>query len=69
MTTKVSSNLINSIATTQLTGTLNYNQLSADVTSTLAPTGAVHMWPTNTAPTGYLLCNGAAVSRTTYNAL
>ena len=58
-----------SIATTQLTGTLNYNQLSADVTTTLTPTGVVHMWPTNTAPTGYLLCNGAAVSRTTFNAL
>jgi microcystin-dependent protein len=58
-----------SIATSQLTGTLNYNQLSADVTTTLAPTGVVHMWPNNTAPTGYLLCNGQAVSRTTFNAL
>ena len=27
------------------------------------------MWPTTTAPTGYLLCNGAAVSRTTYATL
>jgi len=27
------------------------------------------MWPTATAPTGFLLCNGAAVSRTTYAAL
>jgi microcystin-dependent protein len=27
------------------------------------------MWPTASAPTGYLLCAGAAVSRTTYAAL
>ena len=33
------------------------------------PTGAVLMWSTNTAPAGYLLCDGTAVSRTTYAAL
>ena len=27
------------------------------------------MWPTATAPTGFLLCNGAVVSRSTYAAL
>ena len=32
-------------------------------------TGALLMWPTTSAPTGYLSCNGAAVSRTTYSAL
>ena len=32
-------------------------------------TGEIKMWPTNTAPSGYLECNGAAVSRTTYSAL
>lgn len=31
--------------------------------------GELKMWPTGTAPTGYLLCNGALVSRTTYAAL
>ena len=35
----------------------------------LTPTGTIQMWPTDSAPTGYLLCNGAAVSRTTYSAL
>jgi len=42
------------------------------VDSTVAsgvPTGVLTMWPTGTAPTGWLLCNGAAVSRTTYAAL
>ena len=33
------------------------------------PTGAINMWPTASAPTGYLLCAGSAVSRTTYAAL
>lgn len=31
--------------------------------------GTIQMWPTNTAPTGHLLCDGTAVSRTTYAAL
>ena len=30
------------------------------------PTGLVHIMATTTAPSGYLKCNGAAVSRTTY---
>jgi microcystin-dependent protein len=33
------------------------------------PTGGLMMWPTGTAPTGWLLCNGSAVSRTTYASL
>lgn len=31
-----------------------------------AVTGEIKMWPTDTAPTGYLLCDGSAVSRVTY---
>ena len=31
--------------------------------------GTIQMWATGTAPTGYLLCNGLAVSRTTYATL
>lgn len=33
------------------------------------PVGAGMLWYTNTAPVGYLLCDGSAVSRTTYAAL
>jgi len=33
------------------------------------PTGGLVMWSTGTAPSGFLLCNGAAVSRSTYAAL
>jgi microcystin-dependent protein len=32
-------------------------------------TGSIQMWPTVTAPSGYLLCTGTAVSRSTYAAL
>jgi len=34
-----------------------------------APTGSVTMYAAASAPTGWLLCNGAAVSRTTYASL
>jgi microcystin-dependent protein len=33
------------------------------------PTGALIMWPSNTIPSDWLLCNGAAVSRVTYSTL
>ena len=33
------------------------------------PTGSVITWITNTAPTGFLFCEGQAVSRTTYSNL
>jgi microcystin-dependent protein len=33
------------------------------------PTGGLVMWPTGSAPNGFLLCTGTAVSRTTYAAL
>lgn len=33
------------------------------------PSGALLQWPTASAPTGFLLCNGATVSRTIYAAL
>jgi microcystin-dependent protein len=33
------------------------------------PTGMVAMWPTATPPGGWLLCNGQAISRTTYATL
>ena len=33
------------------------------------PIGEITMWATNTAPTGWLVCDGSAVSRSTYSAL
>jgi len=35
----------------------------------IIPTGTIHMWLMGTAPSGFLLLNGALVSRTTYAAL
>jgi microcystin-dependent protein len=43
--------------------------LTVTGSSTIAPAGSILMWPTGSAPTGYLLCNGTAVSRSTYAAL
>lgn len=37
--------------------------------SLVVPAGAMLQWPTATAPTGFLVCTGAAVSRTIYAAL
>jgi microcystin-dependent protein len=40
-----------------------------DAAAAAMPTGAILMWPTDTPPSGYLLCDGTAVDRTTYAAL
>ena len=42
---------------------------TAFVTQNAVLTGALLMWPTASAPSGYLSCDGTAVSRTTYAAL
>ena len=64
------------------TGTTAVTQTAGDLSTKLAttafvgtaiqsavPTGTILMWPTATAPSGYLYCNGIAVSRATYSAL
>jgi len=43
--------------------------LTVSGSSTIVPAGVIQMWPTASPPTGFLLCTGAAVSRTTYAAL
>jgi len=47
--------------------TATHTQINA--VTTLSASGFISMWPTPTAPTGFLLCNGLTVSRTTYAAL
>lgn len=42
---------------------------TAFVQNIAVPSGGLMMWPTASAPSGWLLCNGSAVSRTTYAAL
>jgi len=58
------------LAPTATAGT-NTTQIAttAFVLSNGAPTGGLIMWGTGTAPSGWLLCAGAAVNRTTYAAL
>lgn len=45
------------------------NGTSVSTTGSSTPTGTINMWPTDTAPTGWLLADGSAVSRTTYATL
>ena len=52
--------------------TLHFNQLFKGVTTApvpIVPAGSIIAWSGSSAPTGYLLCDGTAVSRTTYAAL
>lgn len=42
---------------------------TAFVTNNSVPTGALLMWSTGSVPAGWLLCDGTAVSRTTYSTL
>ena len=42
---------------------------AAETISNYAPAGSVMIWAGTTVPAGYLLCDGSAVSRTTYSAL
>lgn len=54
--------------------TETYSKAETDAAITAAaitptPVGVISLWATNTAPTNYLLCDGASVDRTTYAAL
>jgi microcystin-dependent protein len=50
-------------------GTIVLEDLAAALQAFLVPTGSINAWSTNTAPTGWQLCDGSLVSRTTYAAL
>ena len=51
------------------TNTIVLADLATALQEFLVPTGAINMWGTTTAPTGWLICDGTAVSRTTYATL
>jgi microcystin-dependent protein len=62
----------NGVVTTVTAPTATANTMVATtefVINNSVPTGALMMWSTGTAPTGWLLCNGSAVSRSTYATL
>jgi microcystin-dependent protein len=50
-------------------GAVTSAKLDAAAVSVLMPTGSIMPFAGASAPTGYLLCDGAAISRTTYSAL
>jgi len=52
-----------------INGSLNLENLAESIRNALLPTGAVIVVATAAAPTGFLLCQGQAISRTTYAAL
>jgi hypothetical protein len=71
VTGTVSSDLTSgaSIATTIGGGKVTLANLVSAVQQALVPAGAVQAFAMNSAPSGWLACNGAAVSRSTYAAL
>lgn len=52
-----------------LDANVTYAKLAAAVTSTLVPPGSVWAYGGTSAPSGWLLCDGSAISRATYSAL
>lgn len=44
-------------------------KLGPDVATTFTPPGVIWAYSASTAPSGWLLCDGSAISRTTYSAL
>jgi len=48
---------------------IDYAKLAAAVQQSLSPTGTIVAFAGDNAPDGWLLCNGATVSRSTYSAL
>lgn len=60
----------NLVTSTMPIGTSNTHvATTAFVINNAVPTGSLLMWSTTAAPTGYVFCDGSAVSRTTYAAL
>lgn len=52
-----------------LAGCVDLTKLAATVAQALSPTGSIVAYSGTSAPAGWLLCNGASVSSTTYSAL
>ncbi len=48
---------------------IDYNKLAAAVQQALSPTGTIVAYAGDTAPSGWALCNGQTLSRSTYSAL
>ena len=67
--TSWNSKKITSLATPIASGDAANKSYVDGLLTTAAPAGASMLWFTAVAPTGWLICDGSAVSRTTYSAL
>jgi microcystin-dependent protein len=63
--------IVDSNVTTAKIADLNvtYGKLAAAAIATLIPVGTIWVYAGTTAPSGWLLCDGSAISRTTYSDL
>ncbi len=52
-----------------LTGPLGVAAGGTGITTDISPVGCMYIWTTTSAPSGFLLCDGSAVSRATYAGL
>jgi microcystin-dependent protein len=59
-------NVLNSLIDSITSSSSFTSIINNSIDQAKTPSGAVFAFPTSTAPTGYLSCNGQAVSRTTY---
>jgi len=59
----------NYIRKTNATGFRQSLGLGSDINANVIPAGFIGMWGAATAPSGWYLCQGGAISRTTYSAL
>jgi microcystin-dependent protein len=70
LTGLITDSQINSVANTKITGLITVSQMETiPITAIAGLTGEIKMWGIPTPPVGYLMCNGSAISRTTYKAL
>ncbi len=67
----VSTDLANAAVTTAkvANNAIDYNQLAAAIQQSLTPVGTIIAYAGDTAPTGWALCNGQTISRSTYSTL
>lgn len=66
---EVNAGVDTSRAVTPATLGVRLTALTTSITANTAPSGTVSMFAASTPPSGWLECNGAAVSRATYSAL
>ena len=63
---QVTNELENLIAKLRAMWSAEHNDDGTHLSNSTIPVGCVVLWAASTAPTGWLLCDGAAVLRTTY---